>query len=95
MFFLHAVFDEKECQLYGSNLVPAIAGRDEISWIVDGEEEMHGKFIAKTLDYYFFPFICMNTLKFSGEIANVDSPSLFHGVGHHSYLNSTMSQPSQ
>ena len=88
LFLLHAVFDEEECQMHGSNLVPVVGGRDEISWTVVGEEEIHGKFIGKLGSVFLFPLAGMQILKFSREQTDVDFLSLFNNVGH-TYLNTT------
>ena len=84
LFLLRAVFDEKECLLHGTNIAPVWSSRDVISWTVNGEEDIHGKFVAKLFDYYIFPFTCMQKMMFTGEKPDEDVLSLLNDAGHSS-----------
>ena len=54
--------------LYGSHSSAATPARDEVQWVYDGKEEMTGLFSVKFARGFFFPFMCMQKLKFSGPI---------------------------
>ena len=89
LYFLHAVFDEKECLLNAAGLVPAFQAHDTISWTVVGGEEMYGKIVITFGPLvFYYPYTCMQKIKFCGEVLNVDFPSLFTNA-EHSELNTT------
>ena len=90
LFLLHAVFDETECKLHGTNLAPELLSREVNEWTVDGDE-IRGLFFVKGPFGFVFPLTCMQTAKFAGAAPNVDFLSLLNKADH-AYPNTTSHQ---
>ncbi len=87
--YLHAVFDDINCRLYGTTVIPYIGARDEVTWAVENEgERLSGVFNIKVGDMFVFAAICMQTGTYSGEATDDSILSVLANAGY-PYLNTT------